>query len=102
MKLNGTVQEITERKLADLSLQESEEKWRSLFEIIPVGVSIVDQNNNLLDFNPSLSQILDITNIGLEKGEYKNRKYLHADNSIMSPDEFPSICSIRIRKLSGI
>lgn len=83
------------RNKADKVLRESEEKWHSLFDILPVGVSIVDSENQVKDFNSALSQILDLSNEGLLKGSYSARQYLKGDYTLMSPDEFPSIRALK-------
>ena len=62
VKLKGTVQEITERKQAELSLLESEEKFHSLFDTMNEGVAlhelVLDELGNptdyvILDVNPA-------------------------------------------------
>ena len=83
--------EIARRKQAEEALSASEAKWRSLFEILPVGVSIVDSTNQVSDVNPALPQILDLSEEALKKGAYRSRKYLRPDGSLMPPEEFPSL-----------
>ncbi len=90
--------DISERKLAEEKLRVSEEKWHNLFHILPVGVSIVDDQNMCTECNPALAKILDISNESLLKGDFKNRKYIRPDHTLMDIDEFPSIRSLKKQK----
>ncbi len=47
----GTVIDITERKLADASLLESESRYRTLFETSPDGVAMLDLEMNVMVAN---------------------------------------------------
>jgi PAS domain S-box-containing protein len=91
--------DITERKLAEEALRTSEEKWRGLFEILPVGVSIVDSNHLASDTNPALAQILELTPEGLLNGEYTRRKYFRSDFTLMAPEEYPSVRAVKEQKI---
>lgn len=75
-----------------------ENKWRRLFGILPVGVSILGPDRKLVEFNDRLGEILDITKEALEQGLYANRKYIHADGTPMKPEEFPSSIAINEQK----
>lgn len=88
--ITGLVLDITERKRIMEEQKIKELKWHNLFEILPVGVSILDANSKVIDFNPALSQILDISEEGLLKGDYVKRTYFKTDFTPMSPEEFPS------------
>lgn len=66
----------------------------TLFDLLPVGISILDSEQRIVRFNPALAQILGMTEEGLNKGEYSNRIYLRADGTEMPPDEFPSYKAI--------
>ncbi len=47
----GTIEDITERKLALESERQSERRWRSYFEHSLVGIAIVSANQQWLEFN---------------------------------------------------
>ena len=90
---------ITERKQVEDALRESEEKWHRIFELLPVGVSIVDANNLVSDVNQALGQILKLSMDDLLQGKYKARRYLRADQTLMSPEEFPSIRAVKEQRI---
>lgn len=91
----GICADITERKQLEEQLRTSEEKWRTIFDILPVGVSIVDVEHNVTDTNPALSQILGISEDGIRNGKYKARKYLNADLSPMQEHQAPSVRAVK-------
>lgn len=71
-----------------------ENKWRKLFSILPVGVSILGPEKKIVEFNERLGEILGITKEGMEAGVYTQRKYIHADGTLFLPAEFPSFIAI--------
>jgi PAS domain S-box-containing protein len=57
----GTAFDITERKRAEESLRQSEERFRKIFEEGPLGISIVGPNYRFVKTNPRLRQMLGYT-----------------------------------------
>ena len=49
----ATFEDITERKLAEEALRKSENLFRKVFEILPIGLWIADKNGKLLRGNPA-------------------------------------------------
>jgi len=78
------------RKQNVAALRAREEEWRSLFAVLPVGVSILDKQHEIKEFNPALEAILGITKEGLRSNAYSQRKYLRPDGTALPPEEFPS------------
>jgi len=93
------IRDITDRKRAEEGLRKSEEKWRTIFEILPVGISILDKNGNMSEHNPALEKILKLTHDELQEQNYKHRKHFYYENDEMSPDELPSHISIQEQKI---
>ena len=85
------IRDLTERKLAEEALRESEEELRVLFEQLPIGVTLLDQNRKITYANPALEKILDISRDDLLKGKYQNRRYLRPDGTSMPPEEYASV-----------
>jgi len=86
--------DTTARRLAEEDLRASEAKWHGVFEFLPVGVSLVDDHNQVINANSALSRILRLSESGMQIGEYKQRRYFRADGSLMPPAEFPSLRAI--------
>lgn len=53
-----TFEDITQRKLIEQALQQSEEKYRVLFEILPTGVTVSDKNGQIEFVNPAYASML--------------------------------------------
>ncbi len=80
-----------ERERSEEALRESEAKLRILFNLLPVGVSVLDANRNVVEANPALKRILNLNSDGLSQKEYAHRIYLRTDGTPMPPEEFPSM-----------
>lgn len=93
--LFSVIHDVTDRLQTEQELKESEEKWRTLFEILPVGVSILDQEGRVKEFNPALEQILGISSKGIENQNYIHRAYINSENRPMTKAEFPSTIAVK-------
>ncbi len=76
-------------------VKRSEEKWRKLFEILPVGASIVSADHQVLDFNPMLSKILDISRERMQKVHYQKRLYYRNDDTPHAGGRISQLRAIR-------
>ncbi|MFZ4621237.1 MAG: PAS domain S-box protein [Bacteroidota bacterium] len=61
IRLEGFLSDITDRKIAESALTESEEKYRRLFEDSKDGIYITTFDGQLLDGNSSMMEILGFT-----------------------------------------
>ena len=88
-------EDITERKQWDASLRASEAKWRTLFEFLPVGISLLDDQRRVAEFNPALGSILRLAPDRLQGASYLDRTYLQADGTVMPAEGLPSVRAMK-------
>jgi PAS domain S-box-containing protein len=92
------IEDITPRKQAEEDLRERENKLSTIFNLLPVGISILDRNRKIVYENPALESILDITMEGLLSGDYRKRKYLRSDGTPKPANEFASTLAFNEKK----
>jgi PAS domain S-box-containing protein len=74
----GTAQDVTERKRAEIVLMESEERFRTLFESAPIGMALHDARGKYVQTNQAYQRM-----IGYTDGELRQlsvRKITHPDD----------------------
>jgi len=84
----GTVKDITEHKRAEEALQESEERFRSLFDNLSVGVAMIDLEGQVLAANKTVCRFLDYSQeelIGMPLSELIYPEDLDADRDLFEP-----------------
>jgi PAS domain S-box-containing protein len=87
----GTVEDITQRKLAEQALRESEEMFRNPVEQSPVGVFLV-QDGVLLYANPKLAEMT-----GFPVQDIVRKPF----GSLIHPDDMPKLLEKMARLLRG-
>jgi PAS domain S-box-containing protein len=63
LMLGGVAIDITKRVVAERALQESEERFRELFDRVPTGLYRVTPNGNVLLANPAILRITGCENV---------------------------------------
>jgi PAS domain S-box-containing protein len=94
IRVAGIAEDITERTAAEERLRRSEEKFKALFGIAPVGISILDGQHDVVDANPALEQILRLSKEELLNGTWRRRTYLNTDGTPRPPNEMVSARAI--------
>ena len=84
------VRDISERKEAESALAEANEKLKLLLDVLPVGISVLNQNREIVLTNRASKKILGLDKTDLLKGKQKDQSYFKADGSPMPPEEFAS------------
>jgi PAS domain S-box-containing protein len=97
----GITRDITERKRMEEALKESQQKYQTLFEILPIGISITDEVGNILEANPASEEIL-----GLSIAEQTQRQHDAPQWFMIRPDctplpisEFPNVKALTQKRV---
>ncbi|HNN93494.1 MAG TPA: PAS domain S-box protein, partial [Pseudomonadota bacterium] len=90
LRVVSIAQDIRARRTAEDALRRNEELLRTIIDIAPIGLSVVDQTGKLVLMNSRVSSLLDITKEGVDAGQYQKRRYVRADGSPMPQSEYAS------------
>ncbi len=93
----AVVEDINERKLIEQELRASREKYKTLFEILPIGVTMTDKDGNIIQANPSSEKMFGPL---IVPGKLRNIRdfewdMIRADGSPMSPTELACMRAFR-------
>jgi PAS domain S-box-containing protein len=70
--------------------KENETKYKVLFELAPIGISIVNSERRIVEANRYLEKVARISRDELISGKYNIRKYLNSKGTEMQLNEMPS------------
>jgi diguanylate cyclase (GGDEF)-like protein/PAS domain S-box-containing protein len=93
--------DITRRRQAEQALLEREMKLAKLLDILPVGISILDAQRQIMFTNPALKTMLEISEEGMQNGKYANRRYLRANGTPMPVEELASARALNEKREVG-
>ncbi|MGB4979515.1 MAG: PAS domain S-box protein, partial [Anaerolineae bacterium] len=87
-----------QRAVAPAAVQESERELKAIFELLPVGISILDAERRVVFANSALMDIMGPSNEGLQAGQHRRWLYLRPDGTPMPAEEFASVQAIRAQR----
>lgn len=90
-------EDITERKKIEEELLKSESKLQTIFDIIDVGITITDEQGNIIDCNKKSEEILGITKDEHLKRNYAGKEWniIRPDFEPLQPDEYASVRAMK-------
>lgn len=83
------------------ALLERERRWATLFDILPVGVTVLDGQGKVMEQNPAILSMLGLDRQALERGDDRQRSYVHPDGQPLACEDFPSSRALRERRVVG-
>ena len=92
--LFGTVQDITERKLAEEMMKTSEEKYRMIFNEVPIGIAISTIKGNIIEVNKAQAEMIGYTVEELT-GKSVNEYYAYPDKRMEMIELFEKTGKVR-------
>ncbi len=100
------IRDVTRRKRAETALRESEERYRSLFEDVPVGVYRISPGGEMLHCNRGVVELLGYPDrerlLGVNTGElYVDPEDLEAWKTMMRFEGHVTDFEVRIRRFDG-
>jgi PAS domain S-box-containing protein len=90
-RLLGTAQDITERRIAEMRLRESEARFRAVFERAALGISLIDLQGRVLSVNKVFQEML-----GYGEEELRGKpltELIHADDRKRTLELFRELAS---------
>lgn len=92
----GVSEDITERKRASDALQESEERYRGLFESLPIGIVVQQADGTITDANKSACEILRLSYDQIRGMTSMDAawKTIHEDGSPFLGEDHPAMRSL--------
>ena len=98
--ISSAHEQAVQRQQMEQKLEASQQKYKTLFEILPIGVSITDEVGNIIEANPALEEILGISEPKSNQEIYDVTPWsiIQADGTPIPVSEIPCIRALRENK----
>ena len=97
VEIHGVTRDITERRLNEANLRESEERFRHLYQTMGQGVVYQDADGRVVDANPAALRILGLTLDQMQgRTSFDPRwRAVREDGSPLPGDDHPAMVALR-------
>ncbi|GAB4464175.1 MAG: hypothetical protein OHK0037_17810 [Elainellaceae cyanobacterium] len=89
--------DVTEQLQTEAALRESQRKYETLFQTLPVGIAMTDEHGQIVEVNSVLEEMLGVS--AAEQTRYfcdrPTQPMLRPDGTPMPPEEFASVRALR-------
>lgn len=101
LRVVGTYTDISDRKRMEADLRASQKKYQTLFQVLPIGISLTDDQGNLVEVNPAAESVLRVTTAEhLYRSLHSARwTILRPDGSRMPLEEYAAVRALREHRL---
>ncbi|MGC1393869.1 MAG: diguanylate cyclase [Coleofasciculaceae cyanobacterium] len=91
----------TKPKLIETALQESHEKYKTLFQTFPIGIAITDENGKITEANPASEKILGISiaEHTQRRSDAKQWQIIRPNGTPMPVEEYASVRALKENKI---
>ncbi len=86
----GEGRDITERRQAELALAGREAELTAIFDVLPIGLTVVDREHRIVRSNPALGRELHLGTEEIAARGFRERRFIRPDGTTMPPEEFAS------------
>lgn len=84
-----SVLDITERKISEIALKQSEERFRKIFEEAPIAMVIFDKNYNIIRVNNAFCYLVGCKDDRIFKSLYKN--FIHNEYFVQDEENYAKL-----------
>lgn len=97
----GAFKDITAFKLKELELKRVSQKYKQLFDFMPIGISLANKNGELVEHNRAAEKLLGIESTELEGKKIDSEfwRLVRRDGSLMPQHEFASVRALEEQRL---
>lgn len=95
-------EDLIKRQLTKEAFRESHEKYKTLFQAFPIGISITDVTGKIIEANPASERILGISieeQIHKTADEVKQRQIIRPDGTPLPVEEYASVRALKENRI---
>lgn len=91
------IRDISRRRKAERESVANLKKYRIIFDLFPMGITISDETGKIIESNNAAENLLGLTKQEQEQRRIDGEEWtvIHPDGSPMHPEEFPSVKALK-------
>jgi len=99
-RIDGIVRDISQAKNLELELLKEKTMLQSVFDVLPVGITVTDEEGNIVDCNKESEKILGITKTQHIQRNYAGHEWeiIRSDYTPMPKSEYASVKALTQKK----